>query len=95
MTGAILAAFAAFRVAQMMVFDDGPFDLLARWRDFIGVDKQATWVQRGFGCPDCISFWTSLMAAVVLGYLPPHEFILRWLAIAGMALLLNRLSVRR
>lgn len=43
--------------------EDGPFDLLARWRDWIG---QRTWIGRGFHCFYCVSFWAGLAAALWL-----------------------------
>jgi len=90
----ILAVFASFRVAQMVTLEDGPFDLFARWRDVIGVDKQETWIQRGFGCPDCVSLWTSFIVTFVLGATNPVLFTLHWFAIAGAVLFLNRMVVK-
>lgn len=87
-----LAAFAAYRAAQMIAFEDGPVDIFARWRDWIRVEKQSNWLQRGFACPDCVSFWASAAAVALLGLRPWNEFLLAWGAVAGVCLLLNRLT---
>lgn len=86
-----LATFTTYRLAHMLAKEDGPFDLFALWRDWIGVDKQATWIQRGFGCPACISFWIALVATALIANSYPTNFagfILIWLGVAGATLFL-------
>ena len=89
----LLAVLSAYRLAQMIALEDGPFDLLAKWRELIGADKQSNWLQRGFSCPDCISFWTALFVALLLPITWP-QFALNWLGIAGACLILNRITAR-
>ena len=64
----LLAILAVYRAARMLTQDgeDGPFDLLAKWRDRVG---QRTWIGRGFHCFYCVSFWAGLAAALWLGAL--------------------------
>ena len=86
-----LTILTAYRLAYMLVNDDGPFDLFARMRDKIGVDEQRTWIQRGFGCPGCISFWLSLGGAITIAFSYPTNvigFLTLWFGMAGAALFL-------
>ena len=55
-----LSILAVYRVSRMLTQDgeDGPFDLLAKWREWIG---QKTWIGRGFHCFYCVSFWAALV----------------------------------
>jgi hypothetical protein len=61
----LLSILAVYRAARMISQDgeDGPFDVLAWWRDWIG---QSTWIGRGFHCFYCVSFWAGLVAALWL-----------------------------
>ena len=61
---AILAGLAAYRVARIIVAEDGPADAFARLRESLNVAKQDTWIRRGLGCVACVSFWTSFVFAV-------------------------------
>ena len=91
----VLATFAVYRLSHALALADGPFDIFARFRDWIGVDEQRTWVQRGLGCPACISFWVSLVFALVF-ILPAStisrktviDLCLLWFGIAGAVLFL-------
>ena len=60
-----ISILAVYRAARMISQDgeDGPFDLLAKWREWIG---QRTWVGRGFHCFYCVSFWAALACALWL-----------------------------
>jgi hypothetical protein len=91
LTWIVLATLTAYRLAYMLVNDDGPFDAFAWLRDKIGVDRQETWVQRGFGCPGCISFWLSLGGAITIANSYPTNaigFLTLWFGMAGAALFL-------
>jgi len=60
-----LSILAVYRVSRMLTQDgeDGPFDLLAKWREWIG---QKTWIGRGFHCFYCVSFWAALVCSLWL-----------------------------
>lgn len=59
----IVLSLAVWRVARIIVAEDGPFDLLAKARARFEIDKQRTWIARGLMCVACISFWLGLIAA--------------------------------
>lgn len=78
----IIAVLATYRLAHMMAFEDGPGDVFARWRGYVG---QASWVGRGFHCILCLSFWLAwLFAAPAVNPLENFaEYNLFALAISG------------
>jgi hypothetical protein len=80
-----LYGLAVWRVAAMLAGERGPFDLFDKWRRFVGAKfppkgSRQHWVEFGFNCPLCISFWLSLMTAWVL---TPPDLI--WYLVAAMA----------
>ncbi len=94
-TQVVVAGLAAFRLGQMVALEDGPFDLFALWRDFIGAEKQQNWVQRGFACPACCSFWAAALCAALVAHNNIIEFVVVWWASAGVAQVLNLYFARR
>ena len=86
----ILAILAVYRSARMISQDgeDGPFDLLASWRDWIG---QRTWVGRGFHCFYCVSFWAGSVCALWLalfGLIGWALFPLWWFGLSAGAMII-------
>lgn len=86
----LLSVLAVYRAARMISQDgeDGPFDLLAAWRDKIG---QRTWVGRGFHCFYCVSFWAGLIAALWLcafGMQTWSMFPLTWFGLSAGAMII-------
>lgn len=93
----ILTTLAAFRLAQLMVFDDGPFDLLRKIRAWAGTERldedgrPRTNLGRLLACTWCAGVWTALFC-VGLACLPaPWPWLLLgpW-AVAGVGILLDR-----
>lgn len=91
----LVAGVAAFRLGQMVALEDGPFDLFVLWREKIGADKQQNWVQRGFACPACCSFWAAALCALLFHPAGVIGFLLVWWASAGVAQVLNLHFARR
>lgn len=60
----VILSLAVWRIARMATTEDGPFDVLAKVRERMGVHRQETWVQRGLACVACVSFWIGLFAGV-------------------------------
>jgi hypothetical protein len=92
MNAIILAVsfLAVYRAARMITQDgeDGPFDLLAKWRDWVG---QSTWIGRGFHCFYCVSFWAGLATAAWLcafGLTPWALCPIYWFALSGGAMVI-------
>jgi Protein of unknown function (DUF1360) len=73
----ILAIFGVFRVARMVAYEEGPFEVFTRLRNRFVVDN---WIGRGLRCPLCIGFWLALIAAL---WLQASPLVAWWLGIAG------------
>lgn len=74
----LLATFAAYRVTWLLVRDEGPFGMFALVRGRID-PNQRTWIGRGLNCLVCVSFWVTLIVALLL-----QASALEWLAMAGV-----------
>lgn len=85
-----VAALAVYRASRMITQDgeDGPFDLLARWRERI---SQKNWIGRGFHCFYCVSVWAALAAALWLGAFGFMAWVLLpfyWFGLSGGAMVI-------
>jgi len=81
-----LAALASWRVTHLLVYEDGPWDAIARLRRRAG----SGFFGKLMDCFYCSSLWVSAIAAVALA--PGiKRGILLWLAISAAACLLDRL----
>jgi len=87
----VLAALATWRLAQFIVYDDGPFDLMftiRRWcrRYEIGQDGMSvSGVGRMLECEHCVGKWTALVALfLVLRPTLWGDILLGWWALAGI-----------
>ena len=85
----LCAAFAVYRLAQLVAYDGGPFHICARFRAAIG--RRAAggfWFWRDLGelvnCPFCLGVYFALFATILV-YLPtlPGDVFLVVLALAG------------
>lgn len=90
----LLLGFAGWRVAYLLVYEDGPFDLVARLRRLAGVPLQGE--ARGFlpglfSCVFCMSLWTVAGLTAVYALEP---WIVVPVAAWGLALLLQSLLDR-
>jgi hypothetical protein len=80
----VLAALATWRLAFLLVREDGPWELSARLRN---------WLSEGFfgklsGCVKCIGFWVAFPLAFFVGG-SWVELTMVWLALAGVAALID------
>lgn len=77
---ALLIGLAAYRAAKMLTMEDGPFNVFEKLRDWIFTRfDEYSWVNKGFSCPLCVSFWLALAFI----FLPTPVLI--WLAAAAIA----------
>jgi hypothetical protein len=75
----LIAVFAVWRVSYLIVYDEGPFRIMAGIRGMLDPD-QKTWIGRGVNCMICVSFWA---AWGILGLLfVPYG----WIVVTGLAL---------
>jgi len=82
-----LAAFAVWRVAHMLVHEDGPRRLIAQLRALVA----GTELGRALECVGCMSLWLALPASVWVSR-RFSESIPTWLALSGAAFLLERIG---
>lgn len=96
----LLLVLAVFRLAELLVFDDGPFDVIFRLRVWTGIyDRDqdgnsfdgAVGRKREIGlllqCPHCIGMWLALPSAIVLFFVPVETFgLVIWLGVAWFAI---------
>lgn len=92
----ILLAFASWRLTSLVSMEDGPWDMFAKFRNFIGVRydeySQPTVFKntfaKGIVCVWCASMWVAFAAAFISPYKPHHRrvpsFIINWLSISAL-----------
>jgi hypothetical protein len=83
----VLAVLATWRVTHLLASEDGPGDIIFRFRTLLG---------HGFAgklmdCFNCLSLWVAAPMALFVSRRPTEWFI-GWLAISGGACLLERLG---
>lgn len=91
---------AVFRVSYMVAEERGLYDIFRKIRIKYGAETPPTNAHlrqeydksnlaAGLGCPHCISFWFSLVAAIFLSLGgASHDVLLNWLALAGAVTLI-------
>ena len=82
----ILAVLAVWRVTHLLASEDGPLDLIARFRAQLGNGV----LGKLMDCFYCLSLWIAAPAALFVTR-KPLDWALTWLAISGGACLLERL----
>jgi len=86
----LLGVLGVWRITHLLNAEDGPGDLLVRFRRAVG---QGFWGSL-LDCFYCLSLWISVPFAVVLAR-SWQERILIWLAFSAGAILLERMSRAR
>jgi hypothetical protein len=92
-----LLTFAVYRASQLLVYDDGPFNLIFKFRVMVGVHdldqggEPKALLGKLFACPYCLGLWLAIPGALVAAG-AIDSFIILWLAIAGSQSFLEALS---
>lgn len=86
-----IAALAVWRVARMLAKETGPGAIFRNWRLFIGrrfppKGAYLSWVDEGFSCPVCLSFWLGLVCAF---WLFPNYWPVTGLGLSAVAVIIN------
>lgn len=81
----VLAGFATWRVTHLLASEDGPADLIVRFRARLGRGPAGSLMD----CFNCLSFWVAAPAALFVS-LRPLDWPFTWLALSGAACLLER-----
>jgi hypothetical protein len=82
-----LAVLATWRVTHLLASEDGPADIIVRFRALLGQSI----VGKLMDCFNCLSLWIAAMAALFLSR-RPLEWLFCWLALSGGACLLERMG---
>lgn len=85
-----LGALATWRLTHLLVAEDGPADVVVRLRRRAGEG----WVGSALDCFYCLSVWTSAPVAAAVAR-RPREAPLTWLALSGVACLLERATAEK
>jgi len=83
----ILAVLATWRITHLLANEDGPGDLIARVRAYLG---NRIW-GRLMDCFHCLSLWVAVPMALFISW-RPVEILFTWLALSGAACLLERIG---
>jgi hypothetical protein len=80
----ILAGLATWRIAFMLVREDGPGEIFTRLRNRLG----GSLFDRLLGCVKCVGVWTALPLSLFVGG-SWVELLVVWMALAGVAALID------
>lgn len=83
----VVAVLATWRVTHLLASEDGPADLIARFRARLGHG----FASKLMDCFYCLSLWIAAPAALFVSH-KPLDWLFTWLAISGAACLLERLG---
>jgi hypothetical protein len=82
----VLAVLATWRVTHLLANEDGPADIIVRFRALLGNSLAGKMMD----CFNCLSIWIAAPAALFVS-LKPLKWLMSWLALSGGACLLERL----
>ena len=80
-----LALLATWRLAHLLAHEDGPFDLIARCRAWVGSSRLGGLMD----CFQCLSMWVAILPAFFIGG-AWIEIVFEWLALSGGACILQQ-----
>lgn len=92
----VLAGFACYRIAQFIVYDDAPFQVMFKIRVWAGRydlgenGQSRTQLGKLLSCPHCVGVWVAFGLALLLFWRLPAVFLLTWWAISGLQSWLER-----
>lgn len=83
----VLAILATWRVTHLVAREDGPGDIIARFRGLFG----GGFFGKLMDCFYCLSFWIAAPMAFYVSR-EPLDWLFVWLALSGAACVLERLG---
>ena len=83
----ILAVLATWRLTHLLAEEDGPADIIVRFRSLLGNSLAGKMMD----CFYCLSFWIAAPAALFVAR-RPLEWLMNWLALSAGACLLERIT---
>ena len=85
--GLVLAVLATWRVSHLLASEDGPGDIIFRFRRLLGQSPAGKLMD----CFNCLSLFVAAPMALFVSR-QPTEWFMGWLAISGGACLLERVG---
>jgi hypothetical protein len=82
----VVAVLATWRVTHLLASEDGPADIIVRFRSLLGRSIFGQLMD----CFNCLSLWIAAPAALFVTR-KPLDWLMTWLAVSGAACLLDRL----
>ena len=86
-TRLVLAVLATWRVTHLLASEDGPADLVVRFRARLGQSLPGALMD----CFNCLSLWIAAPAALFVSR-APLVWLFSWLGVSGGACLVERLG---
>ncbi len=83
----VIAVLATWRITHILAMEDGPGDLIARYRARLG----SGFAGKLLDCFQCLSLWIAVPMTLFVTR-RPLEVLLTWLALSGGACLLERIG---
>lgn len=92
----LILSLAIWRLCALFLYDNLPFDLMAKFRDWIGVTYNPYPPHEAiafnplaalFICIYCLSIWVALPFAL---YFYPSDWLLYWFALSGATIGLDK-----
>jgi hypothetical protein len=83
----VLAVLATWRVTHLLASEDGPGDIIFRFRRLLGQSPAGKFMD----CFNCLSLWVAAPMALFVSS-QAGEWFLGWLAVSGGACLLERMA---
>ncbi len=101
-TDLLILALATWRATSLLNNEDGPGDLLAKWRHWIGVryDEHSVAygtnvVSKAVCCIFCLSIWIGLFWAVLYLVWPLSIYLALPLALSAGAIVIEECAIKR
>lgn len=94
-----LAILVSYRITDLIVLDDGPFDIFKKIREEIGkfaaIHKSARGLGKLINCPFCLGVWISGLSSLLV-FFPsiPGDIFLIVIGIAGGQALMDSVGGR-
>lgn len=86
----LLASLATWRIAHILVYEDGPFDVFDKTRQAMGVSQA---LYKLINCLKCVSVWVGAVFSLAIST-NLQEFVLYTFALSGTAILLDEIIGR-
>lgn len=88
-----VCGLATFRLAEAVVFDDGPFEMLINLRGWLFASPENQPLRRALSdvtaCIHCAGFWIALPMIFMVRATSILEFFVFWFAVAGIQSVLS------